>query len=590
MKRLFVVTAALVAAVAVLVGVTLPPRRLALSPRLSSWPGAPADGTIPGAFHVHTNRSDGLSGPDEIAAAAARAGLTFVVFTDHGDGTRRPDPPAYRSGVLCLDGVEISTNGGHYIALDLPASPYPLAGEARDVVEDVRRLGGFGIAAHPDSAKPQLRWREWTAPIDGIELLNLDTGWRLWAEQAGGSAGKWSARRHLAAALLDYPFRPAETIAGLIRSGDELSDQWAALAARRQVVSFGGVDAHARLDLGGDPADSRFALPLPGYESSFRVLSIRVRPDSPLSGNAAADGASIMRAMRAGHLYTVVDAVATPPSFEFSATNDHGTVREGDRLDAGGPVTLRVRSNAPPGFTATVWSGAKALSPDRHEQDFTVQAPAGPGVYSVEIRATRRRGAASAVPPLPWIRSNAIYVRSADGGERLPARAPATESEPIFDGRSAAGWRTEHDPASVAAVEAAPTFGGTDLRFRYGLAGGDSPGRFAALVFDTPRGTAPNDRLTLTIRADHPMRVSLQLRMGDDQGEASRERWQRSLYVDTSDEERTIHFDDLMPVGETHSFRPVFPAIRSVLLVVDATNTKPGDSGRIWIKKAELQR
>ena len=40
--------------------------------------------------------------------AAARAGLKFVVFTDHGDATRPPNPPTYRSGVLCLDGVEVS--------------------------------------------------------------------------------------------------------------------------------------------------------------------------------------------------------------------------------------------------------------------------------------------------------------------------------------------------------------------------------------------------------------------------------------------------------------------------------------------------
>src|SRR6266542_3523985 len=106
---------------------SLPPRRLSLA--------APSDGTIAGVLHIHTNRSDGLSGPDEIAAAASRAGLKFIVFTDHGDATRTPDPPAYRSGVLCLDGVEVSTSGGHYIALDMPASQYPLAGEPRDVVD-----------------------------------------------------------------------------------------------------------------------------------------------------------------------------------------------------------------------------------------------------------------------------------------------------------------------------------------------------------------------------------------------------------------------------------------------------------------------
>src|SRR5580765_4621314 len=171
------VTAALVAAVAVLVTVSLPQRRLALQ--------GGADGTIPGILHVHTNRSDGRSSPDDIAAAAARAGLKFVVFADHGDATRAPDPPAYRSGVLCLDGVEISTNQGHYVAVGLPAAPYPLAGEARDVVEDVRRLGGLGIAAHPDSPNPKLAWREWMAPFDGIELLNPDTSWRMLTTEPG---------------------------------------------------------------------------------------------------------------------------------------------------------------------------------------------------------------------------------------------------------------------------------------------------------------------------------------------------------------------------------------------------------------------
>src|SRR3954465_4967681 len=114
-------TAAFAAAVAVFVLLTIQPRRLILPP--------PADGTLAGVIHIHTNRSDGLSGPDDIAAAAARAGLKFVVFTDHDDATRRPDPPQNRPGVPCIDGVEISTSGGHYIAIDMPASPYPLAGE-----------------------------------------------------------------------------------------------------------------------------------------------------------------------------------------------------------------------------------------------------------------------------------------------------------------------------------------------------------------------------------------------------------------------------------------------------------------------------
>jgi PHP domain-containing protein len=181
--------AALAAAIAVSIVLTLPPARVPLA--------AGDDGTIPGILHVHTNRSDGLGTPEQVAAAAARAGLKFVVFTDHGDATRTPDPPAYRSGVLCLDGVEISTSDGHYAVFDMPAAPYPLAGESRDVVDDVRRLGGFGIVAHPDSPKSELAWTDWATPFDAIELLNPDTSWRRLAANPG-----WTPRRRLFAALL----------------------------------------------------------------------------------------------------------------------------------------------------------------------------------------------------------------------------------------------------------------------------------------------------------------------------------------------------------------------------------------------------
>ena len=82
------------------------------------------------------------------------------------------------------------------------------------------------------------------------------------------------------------------------------------------------------------------------------------------------------------------------------------------------------------------------------------------------------------------------------------------------------------------------------------------------------------------------MRVSVQLRSGDRESD----RWARSVYVDASDQERTVYFDDMMPVGQTRTFKPVLDAIRSLLFVVDTTNTKPGASGRIWMKSAALKK
>jgi hypothetical protein len=575
-KQLVLVTAAIVAAVTVFVGVTLPPRPLSLAP--------PADGTIPGIIHVHTNRSDGLSSPDEIAAVAAKVGLKFLVFTDHGDATRKPDPPQYRSGVLCLDGVEISTSGGHYIAIDMPASPFPLAGDARDVAEDVRRLGGFGIAAHPDSPKLQLQWTDWTVPVDGVELLNPDTGWRIWAQQANGTT-PWAARRHLLSAVIDYPFRPVGVITSLMQPSGAVAN-WDNLTRRRRVVAIAGADAHAKLaPRSADPGDSRYALPLPGYESSFRVLSIHVKADRPFSGDATADARALMRAIREGHLYTAMDGAATPASFEFTATNEHGTVNEGDELGVGGPVTLHVRSNAPAGFSTILWANGAVLGAERHEPEFSVEAPAEPAVYRVEIRATGRGN----LGLLSWVRSNPIYVRGSEPPASAAPRPPPTVSVPIFEEKTD-GWHVEHDPLSLAAVDPSANVGGAELRFRYGLAGGASVGQVAALAVDTPYGVAAYDRLTFSIRAEHPMRISVQLRVGDDQGESARDRWKRTVYVGVSAQEHTIPFDELAPVGKTHTGKPNLDGIRAILFVVDATNTKLGDSGRIWIRKAALEK
>jgi hypothetical protein len=563
-----VVTTALVAAVAVLVVATLPPRRQML--------GAIADGTIPGIIHVHSNRSDGSSSPDDIAAAAARAGLKFLVFTDHGDATRTPDPPIYRSGVLCLDGVEISTTGGHYVALDMPAAPYPLAGEARDVVEDVRRLGGFGIAAHPDSPKRELRWTEWTAPFDGIELLNPDTSWRILAQQPNRRG-----RARLLTALLDYPFRAPETIAGLIQPSGSIFS-WLALTERRRIVAIAGIDAHAKIDLRGDPADVKgnWSLPLPGYEAAFRMMAVHVAAERALSGNASADAAVLMRALRGGHLYTVVDGLATPAAFEFTATNDFGTVHEGDELGAGGAVTLHVRSNAPPDFTTIVHEGPRVVTSVRDPQDLTVHAPDKPAVYWVEIVSSDR------TRQITWLRSNPIYVRGPSPLTEAPRRPPATTTVPLFSGASLDGWRTEHDATSLSAVDLGAVLGGHALRFRYGLAGGPLVGQVAALAADTPHGIAPQTRLAFTIRAEQPLRLAVQLRGGA----GGAERWTRSVFVDRFDQERTVYFDELTPVGATETWKPPLESIRSVLFVIDTTNTKPGASGRIWIKHVELQR
>jgi hypothetical protein len=320
-KRVLLATAALVAAVVVFLLTTLPP-----APAVVDTSIVDPDlvrRIVAGAYHVHTTRSDGAEGKAAVAAAAARAGLGFVIFTEHGDGTRAPDHPEYRDGVLCIDGVEISTNGGHYVVLDMPAAPYPLGGEAAAVVEDVDRLGGFGVAGHVDSTKAELAWTDWRAPIGGLEWLNADSEWR---DETAGT---------LTRTLLDYLVRPAPALAALLDRPSATLDRWAALSKTRRVVALAGLDAHGgvRTRLEGS---SRLAAG-PSYEDSFRALSNRVVLERAPSGDPAVDARAILDAIRQGRVYTSIDALAAPALLDPAATSASWTIPPGARVVVKGP-------------------------------------------------------------------------------------------------------------------------------------------------------------------------------------------------------------------------------------------------------------
>ena len=571
MKRVGLVTAALVAAVAVW-GWSLPSRRVTLA---TPW----SDGSVRGLLHVHSQLSDGRGSADDIAVAAARAGLQFVVLTDHGDGTRRPEAPAYRAGVLVIDGVEVSTRGGHYVAIALPQSPYPLAGDAADVVEDVRRMGGFGIVAHPDSPKAELRWTEWSAPFDAVELINPDTSWRIHASQ-GGLAGKWLLWR----SLLAYPARPVEAIAQLLTDTDTLRDQWSTATAARKVVALAGADAHAKVSLvDAEPGNNRYSVPIPSYESSFASLSVHVRLDQPFSGEAPADAERLIQGLRSGAVFVAVDGWASPAAFEYWATEGALRAEQGGSLAAKAPVSLHVRNNAPDGYRTIVWKDHKRLE-ERTEREFELPVGSAPAVYSIEVRRDGRGGP-------PWVISNPVYVgeRDAHGVGTAGTQPTANRTARLlFDGRSTRGWSQEGDSSSAAALGIAKLVAGDAIHLRYGLAGGAAVGQFVAAAVDTPEGVDDASGVRFRVHASADMRFALQVRA--DGPEAAPERWERSVFITPNDSEHFVRFADMTPVGAMRSTRAPLSKVRSVLFVVDTTNTKPGASGQIWLSEVRLVR
>jgi hypothetical protein len=516
-KRLLIVMAALGAAILFYVGATLPPRPVRVS--LDGLDPVLTARTVRGAYHIHTDRSDGADPKAVVAAAAARAGLAFAIFTDHGDGTRQPDPPAYIDGVLCLDAVEISTNGGHYVALGLPPAPYPLGGEAAAVVEDVERLGGFGIVAHPDHPRPALAWSDSDAPVDGLEWINIDAEWRTEPALA------------LARVIAHYLVRPAPAIATILDRPDATIARWDDMNRTRRVVALAAVDAHGGGGRGASERDEPSVAVGPTYEASFRTLTNRVVLDSPFTGDAARDAAQLLAAIRAGRVYSVVDALAP----------DVLVAMDGDQ-----PV---VQSRLPDGAEAVLVEEGSASR--------------------LEIRLAGSAGD----PPVPWVLTNWLRTPTPLSN---PEPAPAGDAaEPL----AAGPWRVEQSPGSSADVQQAD--GGFDLRFQ--LAAGERVSQFAAAAADLTGARV--DGIFFEGSADRPLRVSVQLRFPP-----ADERWGTSVYLDATPRTVFVPLAAMVAADAPRGTAPPAGAARSLLFVVDLVNAKPGDSGSLTVRNLRVTR
>jgi hypothetical protein len=548
-----------VVAVAALVLLAALPRAPRELPPLGEGLKTPVRGVI----HVHTNRSDGTAPVDDVLRAAARAGLQFVIVTDHGDATRAPDLPDYRNGVLYLDAVEISTRDGHVVALGLPKAPYPLAGEGRDVVEDIHRLGGIAIAAHPGSPKPELRWTDWDTPLDGLEWLNADSEWR--DERA------WT----LARALVTYPFRPPQALALLLDRPEAILRQWDALTRQHRVTAVAGSDAHARVGARslGEPYDSAGSLHFPAYANSFREFSMALA-ETTLTGTADADARRVIDAIRGGNVYSTVDALGGPAALRFVATSGSRTASMGDGLPLAGPVHLHVDAQAPDDATITLFRDGASVATARGSR-LDHDAPEAAGVYRVEVGLPDAPG----TPPVPWLLGNPVYVgREVDKPVNPPHAAPRNFMT-RYDGGPARGWRIEKGAASDGAMDVIGSLGGTQLLLRFAISGTAEESPYVGFVMPATAAIAMYERLVFTARADRPMRLSLQLRSpgGED------ERWRRSIYLDSMPRTIDVAFNDFRAVGSPSTARPELAKIDSILFVVDTINNKVGSNGQIQV-------
>ncbi|HEX9698723.1 MAG TPA: hypothetical protein VGD06_04610 [Acidobacteriota bacterium] len=468
--------------------------------------GAPANGAgwghpWRGAIHVHTTYSDGAGGVDEVAAAAAEAGLDFVVLTDHNLIGDRPRS-AWHGDVLMIVGEEVSTEEGHLLALQVPAHRYQFGPTARQALDDIHDEGGWALVAHPDHAREA--WTGGWGGTEGLEVVNLASSWSRLSTLGGAVA--------LGSSLVDGDYAALRLLA----------DDWPALGLWQTLTSLPArplTVSRPRLAIGAADAHGPIAFPFPGpgYAETLGAVTTLVWLDRPFAGAGSGDAAEVeaelLAALRAGRAAIETAAAGDASGFAFTAATSGGeTARLGDLAPwEAGPWTLRASFRSPGSSRIVLRRDAETLAESTSGE---LESPAeAPGTYRVEVYRSDLRGALAGPRPTPWLVSNPIYLwpAAARAGARI-RRAPPLPAPPLAEDLLAAA-RFEANQAGVLANDVGAEAGG-EMSWRLALATESARDAFAAMAWrpEAPLDWSRFDGLVVQLDAGATLRVSLEVR------------------------------------------------------------------------------
>lgn len=235
-----------------------------------------------GCIHIHSVNSDGTGTIKEISVAAKKAGLSWVIITDHNYFDIEE---GIYNGVYILKGEEISPQKeNHYLALDIKTQ-IDEGDNVQKYIDEVNNQGGFGFAAHPDESLsrknnyPPIRWNKEFIPY-GIEIWNW---FSCWADKLND--------RNIFSLAYSFLFKnylvkkaPIETL----KWWDELNRQ------KEEIVpAIGGVDAHA-LKI------KKYIFPVTifPYKTMFKTISNVIFLDKRLSNDFQMAKTQILSAIK----------------------------------------------------------------------------------------------------------------------------------------------------------------------------------------------------------------------------------------------------------------------------------------------------
>ncbi len=348
-----------------------------------------------GNLHMHSTDSDGHGTHQQIAEAAIRAGLDFVIVTDHNQLDKQHERYYFKGDrrLLMLIGQEVhdierTPERSHLLIFDCADDLSEHAADPQRLIDQAAQGGALSFLAHPaDCAaeifgRTDLSWEDWEVRgYTGLEIWNFMTEFKC-------RLTSWPR-------AFFYGFFPGE-IAN--RPSADILERWdAQLGAGLRTVAIGNSDAHA-LPVRVGPL-RRVIFP---YEWLFRAVNTHVLLPDELSGDLDRDAALIYQALGSGRSFVGYDRDTSSSGFGFTAQAERQRVVMGEQLQFKLAATLQVRCPRPAEIRL-VRHGATVKHWPRSQH--AVQTVNRGGAYRVEVQLDSGRG---------WIYSNPIFLERID--------------------------------------------------------------------------------------------------------------------------------------------------------------------------------
>ncbi len=363
-----------------------------------------------GIIHVHSIYSDGGGTPKEIGEAGDKAGMDFVILTDHNSSKARAEgqEKAYGRTDLLVE-MEASTQAGHCVVFFSQTEAVKLSDDAvvalawQHFLGKDTRPGLFLAIAHPSNVKNP--WTHLDRFPDGMEAVNFDSVWQRELSESFPN---------FASMVLVNPMNSFLGARQFLEIYPRDFTAWDGMNTISQGhFAYLAQDTHSKLQL-----NKQYSLHWPDYLESFKLASNIVYYDEPLAPDFDARKKQLYASIRAGRLAMTYHSVHPFSGNDWQVRCGEKSFRAGDEVPMG--VGTRGKCefviSVPP--TLPYAKIVRLIKNGEPYKELTDAAPSltipveSEGVYRVEVWVKAHTWMRILLNrPTPYVFYNPIYIR-----------------------------------------------------------------------------------------------------------------------------------------------------------------------------------